>query len=243
MTDVRGSWAERYGDSVLDVFLLPLTCWSHVFAFQQRLVYEMSGEPRRRGALILCEHPEIITIGRQGSHRHLSEDVSLGRVPLQWTNRGGGCWLHLPGQLAVYPIIPIHETDGLDRYRSSLYEVFVRAMEDHKVVASRDWENGGIVSGDREIASVGFAVKNWVAYHGGRINVNVPLDRFDSIQGNPNLPRRMTSMFRELRVPIRMDSVRESIVRHFVRQFGFSEYYLCDPPALAITRKATNVAS
>ncbi|MGL4465487.1 MAG: hypothetical protein ACRC1K_25335, partial [Planctomycetia bacterium] len=53
--------------TTLEVHLLPRTAWEQTHALQQRLVYEVGDRERPRAALILCEHPPIITVGRQGS--------------------------------------------------------------------------------------------------------------------------------------------------------------------------------
>ncbi len=31
----------------------------------------------------------------------------MRRLDVRWVNRGGGCVLHAPGQLAIYPIVPL----------------------------------------------------------------------------------------------------------------------------------------
>src|SRR5260370_7169288 len=82
---------------------------------QRRLHFEVC-ENRTQAALMLCEHPPAISVGRQGSHAHIrwtGEEVVPRRLPVRWVNRGGGCVLHLPGQLAVYPILPLDRL-GLD---------------------------------------------------------------------------------------------------------------------------------
>ena len=65
---------------------------------------------RDSACLILCEHPPLITVGRQGSRGHIrfdTEELFVRGWPVRWVNRGGGCLLHLPGQLAIYPILPL----------------------------------------------------------------------------------------------------------------------------------------
>ncbi len=36
-----------------------------------------------------------------------SGPVRNGQIEVRWVNRGGGCLVHCPGQLAVYPIVPL----------------------------------------------------------------------------------------------------------------------------------------
>lgn len=245
----RGSQQhEDFGRSALEVYLLPATPWEQVVALQQRLVYEIGGEPDRRAALILCEHPPILTVGRQGSRRHIlvdDHDLHANEVVIRWTNRGGGCWLFGAGQLAIYPIVPIDsQALGLDGYRCRLYETLRRVLAEFRIAACYDAPLPGLHVEERELASIGVAVKNWVAYHGACLNVSLAPERFDWIQPNPQVQRRLTSIFRETRTPVRVDAVRESVLRHFIAVFGFGEHYLCNPPPLVpLRRPAAQIAS
>lgn len=236
-----------YEDSVLDVYLLPRLEWTVVQSLQQRLIYDMGEHPRRRAALMLCEHDPVITVGRQGSYRHLwnRQESDDPERELHWTNRGGGCWLQTPGQLALYAIAPVGEPGpNVFRFRELLYQTLFDVLEELGLNAERDRQAGGIVVGGREIASVGLAVKNNVVYHGARLNVCVDLDLYDSVQSNPLVERKMTSMFRELRAPLRINQVKESVVHHFARVFGFQEHFLCSPPSgTTTTRRPANVGT
>src|SRR5262245_47361629 len=102
-------------DLFLTAHLLDAVDFPAWLALQRRLVYAVSGD-RRHAALVLCEHPPLISVGRQGSREHVHVDpreLRLKGWSVRWVNRGGGCLLHLPGQLAVYPILPLDRL-GLD---------------------------------------------------------------------------------------------------------------------------------
>src|SRR5690606_16488935 len=82
---------------------------------QRRLVYDL-GESEAAGALVLCEHPPTISIGRSGSRAHIAaDDEELRRlgIAVRWVNRGGGTTLHLPGQLNAYLALDLDRA-GLD---------------------------------------------------------------------------------------------------------------------------------
>lgn len=232
-----------FRDKNLLVYLLPRLAWEDVLLLQQRLVFDMSEEPRRKAALILCEHAPIITVGRQGSYEHVRMDaneISTGSVPVKWTNRGGGCWHQQPGQLAAYPIVPLDpDVFGLAEYRSALYQTLMCLFEEFKLPAQANREMAGVQVGNAQIASVGIAVKQWVSYHGCIMNVCVPLDQRPLVLAGPNSRHPWTCMFRELRTPLRVDAVREAFLRHFVRVFGFANYYLSSPPAGTLPKKRT----
>ena len=70
--------------------LLGTLPFDQVHELQQRLAYETAGEREARATLLLCEHPPLITIGRQGSRLHVrADDEELARrgLAVQWVNR------------------------------------------------------------------------------------------------------------------------------------------------------------
>src|SRR5690348_13584621 len=100
--------------STLEIFTLGLVDFEDAQRLQRRLVYDL-GE-RGGGALILCEHPPTISVGRSGSWAHIRADFDELRdlgIAVHWVNRGGGCVLHMPGQLAAYLALPLQRL-GLD---------------------------------------------------------------------------------------------------------------------------------
>jgi lipoyl(octanoyl) transferase len=85
--------------------------WDTLLAVQRRLVFEVSGDAAL-ATVIVCEHPPSITMGRLASRVHVRpspEQLAERDWPLHWLPRGGGCWLHVPGQVACYVILPLAE--------------------------------------------------------------------------------------------------------------------------------------
>jgi len=89
---------------ITDVGLLS---WSDADALQQRIV-----AAAKAGAtddvLLFCEHPHVLTLGRNASQKNLlaSENVLRQKnVELRETNRGGDITYHGPGQIVGYPIL------------------------------------------------------------------------------------------------------------------------------------------
>jgi len=227
---VRGPMSE--GDHRLAVYFLPPTPWADVHLFQQRLVYEMGEPPRRRAALVLVEHPPIVTIGRQGSRSQL-RDAADG-LDVRFVNRGGAAWLQSPGQIALYGVVPLDPPKlGVERLRNGLFETFLGTLEEFQIFGARDETNGGIVVNGRQIAAVGAAVKGWVSCHGGVLNVAVPKGREQVLHPHPHCAeRKETCMLRERAVPIRPGTIREALARRFAKAFGYHGYYLCPNPPL-----------
>src|SRR5260370_12192129 len=86
---------------------LGLTGYEESLTLQQRLV-----AARKAGAiedvLLLCEHPHVITLGRNGKRQNLlvSEQVLRQKgVEYFETSRGGDITHHGPRQMVGYPIL------------------------------------------------------------------------------------------------------------------------------------------
>jgi len=84
-----------------------LVGYAEAWELQKRLV-----AARKAGAiadvLLLCEHPHVITLGRNGKREHLlaSEQVLRQKgVEFHSSDRGGDITYHGPGQLVGYPIL------------------------------------------------------------------------------------------------------------------------------------------
>lgn len=209
----------------LRAFLLGRTDYVGLLALQRRLVYEVSGE-RTYGVLVLTEHPLTLGIGREGSLAHVRPDGDE-RDRLGWAgrrvNRGGGCWLHAPGQVAAYAVLPL-DAWGLTipAYLDALHDWLALACRDlHIPHAERRPDAAGVWAGDRAIAHVGVAVSGWVAYHGAILNVAPDLEPFRLVDCD-GCPRPMTSVERETRTQARPQAARSRLLDRFAERFGCS---------------------
>lgn len=229
------------GDMVLQAYLLGTVDYEAVLGLQRRLVYQVAGD-RDTAALLMCEHPPLITVGRHGSRGHIQfppEDLALRGWPVRWVNRGGGCFLHLPGQFALYPILPLDRLGlGLEAYIQKLHEVVLAFLADFGIRGHTRPGKPGVWVGARPIAGVGIAVRDWVAYHGLIVNVQPDLHGFRKVHYWGANGEPMTSLERERRGPVRPSLVRQQLLDHFTACFGFSRTSLfLEHPAL--TKKKT----
>ena len=161
--------------STLHIYLLPSIDFEIGLALQRYMHYEITGN-RAHGALILCEHPSVVTIGREGSSSHIMcepEELQARQWRVQWVNRGGGCHLHAPGQLAVYPILPLDQLGlSIPVYLERLQQVVVDVLRDFSIHGATRSNQPGVWIGSRPVANVGVAVHDWVTYFGVYVNVN-----------------------------------------------------------------------
>jgi lipoate-protein ligase B len=242
--ELPGTGPSQNGDRRLAVYFLPPTPWADVQQFQQRLVYEMGEPPRRRAALVLVEHPPIITIGRQGSRGQIQEETAE-ELEVRFVNRGGAAWLQTPGQISLYGVLPLDPPSfGIERLRNGLYETLIGGLEEFQIFAQRDESNGGIVVNGRQIAAVGAAVKGLVSCQGGVLNVALTKGRERVLQPHPSIAeRKETCMLRERLLPVRPGTIRESLARRFAQAFGYHGYYLCPNPPIPKARSPRHVVA
>jgi lipoyl(octanoyl) transferase len=210
--------------SALRAYLLGQVEFEAALGLQRTLVYETAGE-RHSASLVLCEHPPLLTVGRDGSPADIRCDLDELRMrgwPVRWVNRGGGCLLHLPGQLAIYPIVPLDWHGlGLTAYLERLQRVLVTVLDDFSVLGETRLHQPGVWVGSRLIAGIGVAVRDWVAYFGAVLNINPDLCPFRIVRTGPHQSEPMTSLERERRGPLRPSLVRERLLEHFAEAFDF----------------------
>ncbi len=217
----------------LQVYLLGTVDFETMLRFQRRLHFDVCDE-RIAAALVVCEHPPIISVGRLGSHAHVRSDAEAPALPLRWVNRGGGCILHMPGQFALYAILPL-ERLGLDiaGYLQLLGQSCLALVSDFSLRTVPHADASGVWVGDRLLAALGVSVRDWVTTFGAYINVQPNLDAYRLVQTVPAVRTPMTSLENERRGPVRPALVRQRLVEHFQAAFGFGRVALfSDHPAL-----------
>ncbi|MGP0065987.1 MAG: lipoyl(octanoyl) transferase LipB [Isosphaeraceae bacterium] len=214
----------------LEVYMLGLVDFVEVQQLQRRIVYEL-GESGG-ATLILCEHPPTISIGRSGSRAHIASDDDALRglgVRVFYVNRGGGCILHVPQQLAAYLAMPLNVLGlSVQQYTDRLHAIIVGVLEEFDLIGTLRPEFPGVFSGQSRIATVGVAVNRWIAYHGMTLNVGPYLELFDVLEepGIDGLPIRHTSMESRRQRQTPMSKVRESVLRKVEEAFGLERHHL-----------------
>ena len=205
---------------------LGLIRYSAALAVQERLV-----AARKTGAienvLLLCEHPHVITVGRNGNRSHLlaSENVLRQKnVELRETNRGGDITYHGPGQIVGYPILDLAALRKDVRwYVRSLEEVMISASAELGIAAGREPGKIGVWVGEPErsekLGAIGVHLSRWVTSHGFAYNVSTDLRYFDLIVPCGIVERKATSLEKLLGRAVSREDVATSLSRHFGEVF------------------------
>ncbi|MBL7672206.1 MAG: lipoyl(octanoyl) transferase LipB [Bdellovibrionaceae bacterium] len=151
---------------------------------RQESLLEEIAQKQSPGALVFCQHPPIVTLGRSTK----PGDVTTWSGPVLEVSRGGRATYHGPSQLVIYPIInlsiPGHSRAAKDigAYLRNFEQAIVACLKDYGIEAegrslqkkSPEIEAGdetGVWVGVKKIASLGIGVRKWVTFHGAALNV------------------------------------------------------------------------
>jgi len=206
---------------------LGLISYAEAYALQQRVV-----AARKAGAiedvLLFCEHPHVITQGRNGKREHLlvSEHVLRQKgVEFYETSRGGDITYHGPGQIVGYPILNL----GAIRrdvvwYVRMLEEAMIRATAELGIAAERVLGKTGIWvragNTEEKLAAIGVHISRWVTSHGFAYNVSTDLRNFDLIVPCGIADRKTTSLEKLLGRNIEQTDVASKIAKHLGELLG-----------------------
>jgi lipoate-protein ligase B len=206
---------------------LGLIGYSDAWSLQKRLVAARKADAIE-DVLLLCEHPHVITLGRNAKREHLlaSEHVLKQKsVELHATDRGGDITYHGPGQIVGYPILNL----GAIRrdvvwYVRMLEEAMIRATGEFGVEAVRENGKTGIwvraANSAEKLAAIGVHISRWVTSHGFAYNVSTDLRFFDLIVPCGIADRKPASLEKILERGIERKEVIPHLVKHFGEVFG-----------------------
>jgi len=181
--------------------------------------------------LILCEHPHVYTLGKNGKENNLLLDMSaldsIGASYFQ-INRGGDITYHGPGQLVCYPIVDLDNffTD-IHKYMRCLEEAVIKTLATFGIEAGRIagltgvWVDIVHPQQARKICAMGVKTSRWVTMHGLALNVNADLAYFDNIIACGITDKSVTSMSKEIGAVLDIKKVGAVLQEKMAEEFGF----------------------
>jgi lipoyl(octanoyl) transferase len=206
-----------------------LISYTDAYALQQRIVAARKSH-LIDDVLLLCEHPHVITLGRNGKRENLLASDSVLRqknVEFHETNRGGDITYHGPGQIVGYPILDLSRIkQDVHWYVRTLEEVMIRASADFSITAYRVPGKTGIwvATNPREekLAAIGVHISRWVTSHGFAYNVATDLRYFDLIIPCGINDHKATSLEKLLNRAVSLSEVKPHLIRHIAELFNLT---------------------
>jgi len=213
---------------------LGLLGYAEAYTLQKRIV-----AARKAGTiedvLLLCEHPHVITQGRNGKREHLLAGENVLRqkgISFCETSRGGDVTYHGPGQIVGYPILNLAAIRrDVVWYVRMLEEVMIRTSSDFGVAATREtgktgiWVAPNVAAVDlrgrladlatEKLGAIGVHISRWVTSHGFAYNVSTDLRFFDLIVPCGIADRKATSLEKLLSRRIDSHEVAGRLKAHF----------------------------
>lgn len=145
--------------------------------------YSFRSKKNHDSYILGLEHPEVITLGIRGDAQ---KDLILSENPSEnWEvykiDRGGQATLHSPGQLVVYPIVPLRNMNlGVSQFIDLLLEATRRMLLKYHINAEK--MGSGLFTENGKIAFVGLRIVNGISKHGISINVYNDIQLFGKIR-------------------------------------------------------------
>ncbi|MBA0085011.1 MAG: lipoyl(octanoyl) transferase LipB [Acidobacteria bacterium Pan2503] len=206
---------------------LGLIAYPEAYALQRRIVAARKADAIE-DVFLVCEHPHVITQGRNGKREHLlvSEHVLRQKgVEFYESSRGGDITYHGPGQIVGYPIFNL----GAIRrdvvwYVRMLEETMIRATAEFGIAAKRlpgktgIWADHG--STEEKLGAIGVHISRWVTSHGFAYNISTDLRFFDLIVPCGIADRKATSLEKLLGRAVEQSEVAPRLAKHLGEMFG-----------------------
>ena len=204
-----------------------LIAYAEACALQRRIVAARKADAIE-DVLLVCEHPHVITQGRNGKREHLlvSEHVLRQKgVEFYESSRGGDITYHGPGQIVGYPIFNL----GAIRrdvvwYVRMLEETMIRATAEVGIAAKRVRGKTGIWvdhgNTEEKLGAIGVHISRWVTSHGFAYNISTDLRFFDLIVPCGIADRKATSLEKLLGRAVEQSEVAPRLAKHLGELVG-----------------------
>ena len=228
--DTPTDWEQSDRTSTaLEVFLLGRVDFASALGLQSQLLNQVAQRGDTHGIVFVCEHPPSISIGREGSFADVlvePEELTARQMEIRWLSRGGGTFAHVPGQVAVYSLVPLTRLKlGLVEYRQRLEQTLIATAADLDVEAEPATTVPGATCRCGQFAFIGAGVRDGVTHGGMYVNVSVPPEALDLVRWTGG-DQRVTSLAAQRSRPTSIATVRSSLIRHLAESLGYDSYHL-----------------
>ena len=122
------------------------------------------------------EHPPVFTLGTAADKKHILDSKD---IPIVQSDRGGEVTYHGPGQLVIYFLIDIKNSNLGPKSLVKTLQEFTQSLLKNFSIESDFIEGApGVYVDGKKIASIGLRISKGKSYHGISINVDMDLQPF-----------------------------------------------------------------
>jgi lipoate-protein ligase B len=195
--------------------------YNEALEVQKQYVTEV--QEGKKDALILVEHPPVLTLGasfHQENLLHPREWYLERSVEISPTDRGGDITFHAPGQLVAYPIFNVAQRGkDLHLWMRQLEETVIRGLNKIKLEGERLDVNSGVWIKQQKVCAIGIKLKKWVSMHGIAVNCDIDLEPFSWFVPCGIRTHGVTSISRELDRPMTVEEFKPHLIEGFREVF------------------------
>jgi lipoyl(octanoyl) transferase len=144
------------------------------------------------------EYYPVITLGKraEASEELINSADSIQKLGIELveTDRGGQATLHSPGQLVIYPLVPIRKLGiSVRDFVGILESSTILWLQKYQIKAEKR-EDAGVFTDRGKIAFIGIRVDRGITKHGISINISNDLSMFDQIRACGQIKRSLDSL-------------------------------------------------
>ncbi len=192
---------------------------------QKEIVSRLQENPDLPGVLVLCQHPTVITLGRNSSRENIlfkPEFLEQMGVKLYDIERGGDVTIHNQGQLVGYPIFNLkHFKTDLHWFLRQIEQIIIELILKYEIVGGRvEGLTGVWIEDSRKIAAIGLHCSRWITSHGFALNVSNNLNEFSYIVPCGIQDKEVTSISKETGTYIDIVKIENEVVSLFFEKFS-----------------------
>jgi len=209
-----------------------LITYSEAYNRQKELfetaIRQKSEHRETQQTVVFCEHPHVITIGKNGSASNLlfpEKILKEKQVELYQVDRGGDVTYHGPGQLICYPVLDLEAFHtGLKDYIFLLEEIIIRLLDYYLLKGERlagtagVWLQAADPKKVRKICAIGVKSSRYIVMHGFALNVSTDLSYYRLINPCGIKDKGVTSLEKELNCKIDIEELKKILKDIFINQ-------------------------
>lgn len=204
--------------------------WDYQIQLFNAILEAKDKEQVTESRLLLCEHSNVFTLGKNGERKNLLIPDSMMKeqgISFFQIDRGGDITYHGPGQLTVYPIFDLERIHiSPKEFVFGIESAIIRTIRHYGLSGSRIENAAGVwldsqKSGKaRKIAAVGLKIHRKISMHGLALNINTDLDYFQMIIPCGISNKSVTSIQKELGHPVDIQEIKQLLIKEFETVFS-----------------------